>query len=401
MIFRDGNSAELLENLDIAWAPGSETFALLPQQFDQSDDWIHQSLSVLPDALRRDHALLATSGSTGAPKLLVMNRARAEGMADVIGQHQGADALDSVIITLPLSYCFSFVNQWVLSRRFRLKRSLARFSEPASLLYELQSAQAGMVCLVAAQVPLLSQLFPDGGPHSFPGIKAVAFAGSPFPWGHVSLLTRLFPEARFFNNYGCAEAMPRLVVQDVTLQVRRAEPPVAGFLGKPLPGIRFRRSADGELTFQSPYAALGSVTPDGYFPFATDGWIGTGDSADCDESGVWWLRGRTSEVFKRHGEKVSLLRLRATIENVWDKLYALSPAQDRSGEAGVLLVLAGAADREVARAVLQAIRNAHPRAHWPLQILRVDSIPQLNNGKIDQQALQAMHDKQILWDQRV
>ncbi|MEM8731940.1 MAG: AMP-binding protein, partial [Pseudomonadota bacterium] len=370
MILTDQTTPDFLDRLDRAWQPGTESFALLPAQFDLGPDWVARALDHLPAELRRDHVLLTTSGSTGAPQLLVASRARAEAMADAIAQRQDVTRSHTAIVTLPLSYCFSFVNQWVLARRLGIKVVLAGFSDPVDLARVWSDTDRGMLCLVAAQVPLLAAM----GQAQFPKIETVAFAGSPFPWGQAAVLAQRFPEARFFDNYGCAEAMPRLTVREVTAEVFAGEVPRPGRLGPPLPGITLGTSKDAELMFQSPYAALGAATPDGYEAFSTDAWIGTGDSASCDAAGQWWLGGRLAEVFKRHGEKVSLLRLRATIEGVWTNPFALRPARDRSGEPGVQLLLAGEADRAQARQVLQRIRAAHPRAHWPLQILRVERL---------------------------
>ncbi|WP_171132499.1 MULTISPECIES: class I adenylate-forming enzyme family protein [unclassified Ruegeria] len=397
MILHDQTTPDFLHDLSRMWQPGTPSFALLPHRFDQDSAWVEACVQALPETLRTDHVLLATSGSTGAPKLLVASRLRAEAIAVEIGQMQGVAPGDTAIMTLPLSYCFSFVNQWVLAQKQSLNRIFARLSDPDHFAKVLGESERGLLCLVAAQVPLLSAL----GEVSFHKIKTVAFAGSPFPWAQSHTLARLFPNARFFDNYGCAEAMPRLTIADVTAHVQADTTPPLGQLGTPLTRITLRSSDSGELQFQSPYAALGSVAPEGYTPFAPDGWIATGDRAEQDSSGHWQLLGRTSEVFKRHGEKISLLRLRETIETVWDQEFVLAPAKDRSGEPGVQLFLAGSADRAAARTILQRFRAAHPRAHWPLQIIRVDKLPRLSNSKIDLLALETLPDQEILWDQRV
>ncbi len=383
--------------LSRAWTPGAPTFAILPERSDLSRSWVAEAMEALPADLARDHFLVATSGSTGRPKMVVASRARAEAMAETIARHQGADEIETMVIALPLSYCFALVNQFVLAHLRGLPVRFAGFSDPAGLADTLRGAETSMICLVGAQATLLPQL----GSGAFPSVRRIAFAGSPFPWGRSELLSRMFPNARFSNNYGCAEAMPRLVVKDVTENVRLGVPLEAGQLGHSLPGVELRTDDTGALEFQSEYAALGYVTPDGYEPFPEDGWIGTGDSARFDPDTGWTLLGRTSDVFKRHGEKVSVERLRATIEQSWGHGFTLLRSTDRSGEAGLQLALEGMADRAEARAVLKAIRARHPRAYWPLQILRFDTLPRLGNGKIDNAALTSQTGHEVLWDQRV
>ncbi len=381
-----------------AWTAGAPTFAILPDRSDLSEDWVASALAALPEPLSRDHFLVASSGSTGTPKMVVASRARAEAMAETIARHQQADAVESMVIALPLSYCFALVNQFVLAHLRGLPMRFAGFGDPAGLAATLDGSENAMICLVGAQATMLPQL---GAGAVFPNVRRIAFAGSPFPWGQAALLKRMFPKARFSNNYGCAEAMPRLVVEDVTDRVRSGDAPADGQIGHPLPGVALRADPNGALEFQSRYAALGYVTPGGFEPFPEGGWISTGDSAHFDEGAGWILRGRIGDVFKRHGEKVSVARLRATIEDSWGQSFALIRGKDRAGEDGLQLVLEGAADRHAARRILKAIRDQHPRAFWPLQILRFDTLPRLGNGKIDNTALRSETGHEILWDQRV
>ena len=334
--------------------------------------------------------------------MVVANRIRAEALARVIARAQHVDAaqdrVQNMVIALPISYCFALVNQWVLAHIHDLPMTFGGFSQPDRLAQILEQAEDSMICLVGAQAGLLRLL---GDSRRFANVRRVAFAGSPFPWGQAALLKRLFPNARFYNNYGCAEAMPRLVVTEVTENLRRGDPGLPGLLGQPLPGIRFRTTPQAELQFQSDYAALGYVTPEGYAPFAADGWIDTGDCAEQDDRLGWVLQGRSSEVFKRHGEKVSPARLARTIEEIWPHPFALLRRQDRAGEAGLALALEGAADRAAARNMLKAIRDRHPRAYWPLRILRFDTFPRLRNEKIDIATLESLCEQDVLWDQRV
>src|ERR1035441_6572038 len=104
-----------------------------------------------------------------------------------------------------------------------------------------------MICLVGAQVPLLAQYYED---HSFPGVIRVHFAGGRFPQERLDEVRRLFPQAAIFNNYGCAEAMPRLTL-------RRAEAAtVAHHIGWPLPGVEMQSDEGSRVLFRSPYGAV-------------------------------------------------------------------------------------------------------------------------------------------------
>ena len=67
-----------------------------------------------------------------------------------------------------------------------------------------------MICLIGAQVPLLIEYYAG---HVFSGVIRVHFAGGRFPAERLGDLHQIFPNAQIFNNYGCAEALPRLTLR--------------------------------------------------------------------------------------------------------------------------------------------------------------------------------------------
>ncbi len=155
--------------------------------------------------------------------------------------------------------------------------------------------------------------------------------------------------------------MPRLVMRDVADHVWQGDTPDPGQLGHPLPGVPMRSSPAGHLEFQSHCAVPGYVTPHGYERIAEVSWISTGDTASYSPESGWVLHGRASEVFKRHGEKISIERLRSTIEVTCDQSFELMRSKDWTGEVRLQPSLEGAADRHTARRILMAIRDQHPR----------------------------------------
>jgi acyl-CoA synthetase (AMP-forming)/AMP-acid ligase II len=249
-----------------------------------------------------------------------------------------------------------------------------------------------MICLVGAQLPLFKKHFPD---RSFQGMIRLHFAGGPFPQADLGFFRNLFPNASIFNNYGCAEAMPRLTV-------RRAEESEAGNnIGKPLPGVHLKTADDGMLLFQSPYGTVAQIDSDGFRKIRDSDWTPTGDLGYEGTDGYWYLRGRASEVFKRFGEKISLPQITASVREIWMGQTALYRAKDRSGEDGHVLVLSPAPSEEQVRNLLRMFRQKYARTHWPLRIESTGALPLLSNQKVDVLALASLKDKTLHWDQRV
>lgn len=378
--------------LSAAWSD-APTFALVPDKTGADHDFVARWMDTLPVGLQTGHYVLLTSGSTGTPKLIVGRRERTEALVKVLHRLQELEDAAETIVTLPLTYSYAFVNQWlwskVMGRKLVLTRGLA---EPDHLREQLAGASHAMLCLVGAQVPLLLQHFTGT---SFPGVTRLNFAGGRFPQEHLPALRILFPGCRIFNNYGCAEALPRLTI-------RKAEDAdEARVLGLPIDGVELSTDAAANLLFRSPYGAVGIVEAGAFRRVEDQDWIATGDLGERLPDGRWRLLGRVSEVFKRYGEKLSLAAIAATVNTAWSGECGFYRETDPAGEDGYVLVLSPRADEAALRAILHAFRAGHTRPHWPLRIEALTAMPHMPNGKIDSAALDTVPDKTVLWKQRL
>jgi acyl-CoA synthetase (AMP-forming)/AMP-acid ligase II len=369
------------------------TFAYLPEKCPVPRDWMARALESLPQALRRGHFCVLTSGSTGNPKIVVGDKHRAERLAAVLHQVQRSEPVAETIVTLPLAYCYAFVNQWLWSRvSGRRLVMTSGFSRPDTLLASLRGARDTMLCLVGPQVPLLIGI---SGGEAFPGVLRVHFAGGRFPQEHLPRLRAMFPNARVFNNYGCAEAMPRLTLR-VADDSREASD-----IGVPIPGVQLKTGGGGEILFLSEYRGVAQVDSGGCRAIADDEWMPSGDLGREGDDGHWHVLGRPGEVFKRYGEKVSIPQVLSTVNQRWDGQANCYRERDGAGEEGYALVLCPTPSEASVRAILQAMRTAHPRTHWPLRIESKDQLPLLPNGKVDGSALRDSDGKLLHWRQRI
>jgi acyl-CoA synthetase (AMP-forming)/AMP-acid ligase II len=369
------------------------TFAYLPQKSPVSREWVQEALGSLPEPYREDHFCLLTSGSTGSPKLVIGRKDRAECLAGVLHQVQESHPVAETIVTLPLSYCYAFVNQWLWSRVARRRLVMTPgLSQPDVLLANLRNARDAMLCLVGPQVALLLRVFGD---ERFPGVLRVHFAGGRFPQERLPGLRAMFPNARIFNNYGCAEAMPRLTLRPAEDAAEASD------IGRPLPGVQLKTGGSGELLFLSEYRGVAQVDASGCRVIPDDEWIASGDLARQEPSGHWQLLGRAGEVFKRYGEKIALAQILATVSEHWQGQANCYRDRDAAGEEGYVLVLCPGPGQEAVRQLLQAFRARHPRTHWPLRIESTEALPLLPNGKVDGFALPDLADKSLHWRQRI
>ena len=379
--------------LNEAWE-NPETFIFLSERSGLTDEWIRQAIHKLPESVGKNHFVLITSGSTGRPKLVIGLRSRAENLVATLHKAQDSESVQQTVVILPLTYCYAFVNQWLWSRVNGRKIVLtAGFGKPDHIYSELANARDCMVCAVGPIIQLFQKHFREDV--VFPGVSRLHFAGGMFPQEKLNGVRRFFPNAQIYNNYGCAEAMPRLTIRSAE------ESDEAANIGRPIPGVQLKTNDTGEILFRSAYQAVALYDGDSLFMPSPEDWIATGDFGETTDNGYWRISGRTNEVFKRYGEKISLPQLLEVVNENWAGNAVFYREQDPSGEDGHVLILAPEATKEQVIKLLQMFRKRHPRTHWPLRVESVAALPLLPNGKTNFGALPLMESKIIHWRQRL
>lgn len=343
----------------------------------QTVDWPAEPAAAPPDVL----LCLATSGSTGAPRILAAGESGLIHGIDAIHKAQGlADVADTGVM-LPLAYSFALVNQllWALVHRRRL-HFLPGMGDPAGTLAAIDRQGIEMLCLVPDQVRALVRLG-FAGRQVLDAVKVVNLAGGPFPVDCHRQLAAMFPNARLFNNYGCTEAMPRLTA----VKVMGPNHPVT-LVGGPIEGVTLRIAGDsqaGPIEFRSKAASMGTVDPDGTL-VPHPRWIRSGDLGRL-EDGALHVMGRYDQVLKLGGERISLIEIEQALRSsAFDHVVAWSERE--AGEAMLVAVAHGAAPPP-GPDILRHLRNGLPRAMWPRRIYWSEEWPLLPNGKVDRQAL--------------
>ncbi|MGA8597430.1 MAG: long-chain fatty acid--CoA ligase [Bryobacteraceae bacterium] len=96
--------------------------------------------------------------------------------------------------------------------------------------------------------------------------------------------------------------------------------PKPGSIGKLLPGAQARIAEDGELLIKSPGMFLGYYKDEAATKsvFTADGWMATGDIAEVDEEGYYFITGRKKElIVSSNGKKIYPARI--------ESLFKLEP----------------------------------------------------------------------------
>ena len=254
--------------------------------------------------------VLYTSGSTGRPRGVIQTFGNVEANTRSIVQYLELGAEDRALLVLPLYYCYG---RSVLQTHLFAGGSVFldnRFAFPRVVL-ETLGAEG---CTGFAGVPLTFEIIRrqvDVSTLSFPRLRYLTQAGGAMSQETIAWVRASFSPARLFVMYGQTEATARLAY----LPPERAEEK-KGSIGIPIPGVELRVvSPEGRELGPGEVGHLvargGNVTP-GYLDEPEEtaailrgGWLWTGDLAHRDADGFFFHEGRSKEILKIGGHRVS------------------------------------------------------------------------------------------------
>ncbi|MEX0942831.1 MAG: class I adenylate-forming enzyme family protein [Pseudomonadales bacterium] len=253
-------------------------------------------------------AMIYTTGTTGAPKGVMLTHRNLAFIAFVSGRLRGIRAGDPVYGVLPMSHVFglSAVSCSVLFSGGAI-HLVARFAANEALRALVEDGIVGFLGVPTMYARMLEALASQPEWRSTT-LRFLYSGGAPLA---ADLKSRI--EARFgmplHNGYGLTESGPTIS------QTRLYAPMPNCSVGFVLPGVETRildaagnevePGAVGELWARGPNIMKGYFRkPEMTAQVLQDGWFNTGDLVFMDESGAINISGRTKELIIRSGFNV-------------------------------------------------------------------------------------------------
>jgi len=330
-------------------------------------------------------ALMPTSGSTGAPRLVKITHANLLANTEAIIRSQSLSDHECAMLILPVSYCFGAS---VLHTHLYQGGAVVfdpRFMFPDKVLRAIKTHE----CTTFAGVPTVYAMLTKRssiGSIPLPGLKRLLQAGGALDTVTVQRMRELVPSARFYVMYGQTEATARISclpperlgdkLGSAGLPLDNLKVCVVDEVGRELP-----RGQTGEIWVAGP-----SISP-GYFNDSEEterkfpnGWLKTEDIGCLDDDGYLWIQGRKSEFMKIRGVRVSYAEVEARV-SATPGVFECAAASVPHAEAGEALALFlvpenGATD------LPERVRLSLP-PHWTCVAIHVvAALPRTSNGKI-------------------
>ena len=330
-------------------------------------------------------ALMATSGSTGVPRFVMVSHGNLIANTEAIIRSQQLASDERGMLILPLSYCFgASVMQSHLYQGGGVVFD-RRFMFPDKVL----QAMAQFGCTTFAGVPTVYNVLLQRSNIrriTMPCLRRFLQAGGALALQKISEMRETFPLVKFYVMYGQTEATSRISCMEPERWEEKR-----GSVGRPLDNLMVRIVDEvgndlpagqiGELVVKGPSICSGYFNnPEETHRVFRDGWLRTGDLARQDEEGYLWIEGRKGAFLKMRGMRVSFPEVEARVTAIPGVYECVARAVSHP-EAGEALVLFIVPDHG-AKVGLEEVRR-HLPAHWAIDSVRlVAELPKTATGKI-------------------
>ncbi|RYZ07971.1 MAG: hypothetical protein EOO73_09730 [Myxococcales bacterium] len=332
-------------------------------------------------------AVLPTSGSTGAPRLVRLSRRAFVASAHASARNLGWEAADRWLLCLPLAHTggLSVVTRCLLARKTVLafepgpQGTLSCIAELGELLG---------VATLASLVPSVLGALLDRGFVAPPQLRAVLLGGA----ACSPELARRAHAAGFplITSYGLTETASQVVTRRYAERYRPL-PVRRGVVssGHPLPGVTLRLegetiSVNAASLFSGYVGEAGSVLDE-------RGFLVTNDRGELGDDGELYVRGRSDDVIISGGENVDPLEVEAALLALPGVRAAcvFGTPSVRFGEVVSAVLVTEDPTLVDARRVADLLSGRLARHKVPRRVLRADALPLGSSGKLDRRACRA------------
>jgi amino acid adenylation domain-containing protein len=350
--------------------------------------------------------ILYTSGSTGAPKGVMLTHRNCLAFVEWAAEEFSVSAADRLSSHAPLHFDLSTFDLFAAA----LAGAPLVLVPPQTSVFPTQVRefiQTARITVWYSVPSALSMLVLRGGlqPGDFPELRTILFAGEVFPTKHLRRLMALLPHVRFANLYGPTETNVCTWWEVSGLADDTAEVPI----GRPIANVdtfavtedgrRARQGEVGELYVRGPTVMQGYLgdsekTASRLVPNPFGGPLDqlvykTGDLVEESADGTYRFLGRRDEQIKSRGYRIELGDVEAALYGhpaVAECAVVAIPDELVTNRLEAYVVLRNEASKAE---LLASCAERVPAYMVPGELRFADTLPRTSTGKVDRRSLVA------------
>ncbi|WLR50568.1 AMP-binding protein [Bacillus tianshenii] len=363
MTFKELNSLTNYQQTEI------EQEYILYHKISESKGELHPDLALL----------LSTSGTTGSSKFVRLSYQNLQSNAESIVEYLELNEKERPITTLPMQYSYglSVINSHLHAEGTLLLTSESILSKGFWEFFKQHEATSF-----------------SGVPYTYQMLQRLRFERMELPslryftqaGGRLSdKLIGYFQEIAeanhylFYVMYGQTEATARISYvspQELSGKV--------GSIGKVIPGGRLHLDAEtNELIYEGDNVMLGYAHSRADLAKGDElqGILRTGDVAEQDEDGFFYIKGRMKRFIKLFGLRISLDDVEKSIERQLGLAVACTGDDEK-----MVVALEDTKSEQVSHFIRDTFK-LHPRSY---KVIELEQMPRLSNGKVDYSKLKEL-----------
>jgi long-chain acyl-CoA synthetase len=342
-------------------------------------------------------ALIYTSGSTGNPKGVMMSHGSMVFAAGSIAEYLRLSDDDRILNVLPLAFDYGLYQLLMAIRvggTLVLERS---FAFPAQTLKRVEEEQ---VTVFPGVPTVFATLLSTKTRTPHPSVRRVTNTAAALPPSFHDGLHVLFPNALIFRMYGLTECKRVSYLEPELVEAKPTS------VGRPIPGTEafvldeegrpVQPGETGILYVRGPHVMAGywrapeltaEMLKEG--PVPGERMLCTHDNFSIDEDGFLYFVGRTDDIIKTRGEKVSPIEVENALFSIdgVKEAAVLGFADEILGEAiRAYVVLEDGASLGEAE-IIAACRTKLESFMVPKEVVVLDELPKTPTGKIRKKGL--------------
>lgn len=346
------------------------------------------------DPARQVAVLVYTSGTTGAPKAVMLTHSNLLFSGSNNRVLRRLTPGDTVYAVLPLSHVYGLSSLLVASLTSGATLRLVPRFQPGDLAHSLAQERITVLHGAPAMYAKLLEWYAGSGtPLQAPHLRVAQSGGAPL----TSSLKASFENAFGIvlnNGYGMTEASP-------TISLTRIEAPRTDCsVGPAVPGIEVTlHGADrdpagiGELWIRGPNVMKGYYrAPELTAATITeDGWLRTGDLARIEPDGAIFIVGRSKELIIRSGFNVYPIEVEQVLNAYPNVVQSAVVGRDVTGNEEVVAFIEPSEGAEIKLDALNAyLKNNLSPYKIPSEVVILDHLPAAATGKVLKKELQQL-----------
>ena len=379
----------------IAWTDGP-----VPEQF--------RKLVKVPDEQRISDApvvvaktetddlcsILFTSGSTGTPKGVALSHRSISGNCLSTLEALDIASDDRLLISIPFHFTSAICHFLAAGYAGITLISIEKKLFKADLFNALKDNKA--TCFGGAPIQLC--WISECAAEAQLSLNWVMSSGDHLSVSVIKKIQKYLPSTKIYTFYGLTELGGRFCCLKPEL-INCA----VGSVGKAINGLsvtirdeKGREVSQGEV---GEVYAEGGYLFDGYIgaPKITQACLGprglaTGDLGYLDEMGLLWLSGRTDDIFKSSGQKVSLVPITDALMKTgqFEDVAVVACEHPIAGHVPYVFYVSRQASEPDRYEVMKQLRKILPANHLPQGFSEIKAIPRTGSGKVRRQDLKAL-----------